>query len=70
MSSNSSVRWGFAIAMVVAGVIAASGVAVEQTENVERFTATTVNMQPEGETLRIDVLRWARRLTAVKCWRT
>ena len=44
--------------MVVAGVVAASVVAVAQTENVERFTATTVNMQPEGEALRIDVLRW------------
>ncbi len=58
MSLNRSVRWGFTIAMVVAGVIAASVVAVAQTENVERFTATTVNMQPEGEALRIDVLRW------------
>ena len=58
MSLNRSVRWGFTIAMVVAGVIAASVVAVAQTENVERFTATTVNMQPEGEAIRIDVLRW------------
>ena len=58
MSLNRSVRWGFAIAMVVAGIIAASVVAVAQTENVERFTATTVNMQPEREALRIDVLRW------------
>jgi len=58
MSLNKSVRWGFTIAMVVAGVIAASVVAVAQTENVERFTATTVNMQPEGEAIRIDVLRW------------
>ncbi len=58
MSLNRSVRWGFTIAMVVAGVIAASVVAVAQTENVERFTATTGNMQPEGEAIRIDVLRW------------
>ncbi len=58
MSLNRSVRWGFTIAMVVAGVLAASVVAVAQTENVERFTATTVNMQPEGEAIRIDVLRW------------
>ena len=58
MSLNRSVRWGFTIAMVVAGVIAASVVAVAQTETVERFTATTVNMQPEGEAIRIDVLRW------------
>ena len=58
MRLNRSIRWGFAIAMVVAGVIAASVVAVAQTENVERFTATTVNIQPEGEALRIDVLRW------------
>ncbi len=58
MSSNRSVRWGFAIAIVVAGVIAPSGAAIAQTENIERFTATTVNMQPEGEALRINVLRW------------
>ena len=58
MSSNRSIRWGFAIAMVVTGVIAASGAAVAQTENVERFTATTVDIQPQGEALRINVLRW------------
>ena len=58
MRSDSSVRWRFVIAMVAAGVIAVSVVAVAQTENVERFTATTVNMQPEGEALRFNVLRW------------
>ena len=58
MRPDSSVRWRFVIAMVATGVIAVSVVAVAQTENVERFTATTVNMQPEGEALRINVLRW------------
>ena len=58
MRSDSSVRGRFVIAMVATGVIAVSVVAGAQTENVERFTATTVNMQPEGEALRINVLRW------------
>ena len=58
MSWNRSVQRGFAIVLVAAGVIAASRVAAAQTENVERFTATTVNMQPEGEAVRINVLRW------------
>lgn len=28
-------------------------------DDVERFTATTTNLEPEGLTLRIDVLRWS-----------
>lgn len=30
-----------------------------QAPDIERFTATTQNMQPEGTTLRIDILRWS-----------
>ena len=70
MRSDSSVRWRFVIAMVAAGVIAVSVVAVAQTEDVERFTATTVNMQPEGRPSGSTCCAGSRRLTGVTCWRT
>jgi hypothetical protein len=44
---------------MLAAFLAAPAAAIAQTEEVERFTATTANMSPAGETLRIDVLRWS-----------
>ena len=58
MSSNRSVRWSFATLLVSSCAIAASVMGGAQTENQERFTATTVNMQPDGEALRIIIQRW------------
>lgn len=47
------------LAMAVVVVLAAASLAVAQPADVERFSATTTGMRPDGEGLRIDVLRWS-----------
>ena len=59
MKSTVLPRRGSVVVAALAGVVAASVLTVAQTEGLERFRGTTVNMNPAGETLRIDVLRWS-----------
>lgn len=48
------------IALAASLVLAAAGAAVlAQSQDVKRFSATTRNMTPDGEMLRIDVLHWS-----------
>ena len=46
MQSTGSLRRGSVIVAALAGVVAASVITVAQTDGLERFSGTTVNMPP------------------------
>src|SRR3989449_3862536 len=62
MHTNTILRRGPALALVLAWMAGASLVIVAQTETkgpIERITATTVNVTGAGDPLKIDLLRWS-----------
>lgn len=62
MNTNTILRRGPALALVLAWMAAASALTVAQTQTkgpIERITATTVNVTGAGDPLKIDLLRWS-----------
>ncbi len=62
MHTNTFLRRGPALALVLAWMAGASLVIVAQTETkgpIERFTGTTVNVTGAGDPFKIDLLRWS-----------
>src|SRR2546429_9830975 len=62
MHTNTILRRGPALALVLAWMAGASLAIVAQTETkapIERFTGTTVNVTGAGDPFKIDLLRWS-----------
>jgi len=60
MKSKIVLRRGAALALIVAGILAASVLLAQQTkEPVQHFTATAINVTGAPDPLKIDLLRWS-----------
>ena len=62
MKATTILRRGPALALVVAGMFAASmltGTQTQTKETIEHFTATAVNVTGAPDPLKIDLLRWS-----------